>query len=296
MTQLWYYVQDGERIGPVAQAEIIELLAQKKLNLESYVWRKGFSDWMHVEDVKELATYVTVEVEPEVEEVIETQEAVEEDDFTEPVSAVVEIEEEIEEEEDNDEDEEIELKPMSLHELNLAKAKFFIRTGDDRGGVNADYGPFTFLQIKKLLTENRINDKTLVFSSQMDYWRALGSFSDFEDIFSIKTTFVPAASERRSNLRKPFIARMFFSNREDVFEGLCRDISIGGMQVLLDHYPGEAGEKISINVHPKNDEYNFVASGTVVRVLEGRKGFSFRFIDLSTQAKNAIEKYVQEGN
>ena len=81
-------------------------------------------------------------------------------------------------------------------------------------------------------------------------------------------------------------------NNKKVFEGICRDVSVGGMQVLIDQFPGKAGEKISINVHPENSDYHFVASGQIVRLLEGNNGFSFRFQQLSDEAKKAIEKYV----
>jgi hypothetical protein len=39
-------------------------------------------------------------------------------------------------------------------------------------------------------------------------------------------------------LRKPFIARIFFNNDKKFFEGICRDISVGGMQVLVDGFNG----------------------------------------------------------
>ena len=58
---------------------------------------------------------------------------------------------------------------------------------------------------------------------------------------------------------------MFFANNDQLFEGVCRDISIGGMQVLVDHFPAQVGERISLNVHPENSEHHFVADGEIVR-------------------------------
>ena len=86
---------------------------------------------------------------------------------------------------------------------------------------------------------------------------------------------------------------MYIKNRKEVFVGICRDISIGGMQVLVDHFPGSVGERISINVHPDNTDYNFVADGNIVRSLEGGHGFSFRFLDLSRESQDAISRYLQ---
>ena len=66
------------------------------------------------------------------------------------------------------------------------------------------------------------------------------------------------------------------------------------MQVLVDQIPAEKGERISINVHPENTEHHFVAGGEVVRLLDGGQGFSFRFTELNEDAKEAIQKYLDE--
>lgn len=126
----------------------------------------------------------------------------------------------------------------------------------------------------------------------MSNWQPLGEIQDFQEVFEELPPQIDN-SERRENERRPFVARMFFHNNEDLYEGLCRDISTGGMQVLMGDSPLEIGTAISINVHPENTEYNFVASGKVVRMLQGGQGFSFRFIDLSEEAKSAIEKYIK---
>ncbi|MGC4057732.1 MAG: PilZ domain-containing protein [Chitinophagaceae bacterium] len=101
-------------------------------------------------------------------------------------------------------------------------------------------------------------------------------------------------AERRSSKRKPFVARMFVQNNKVVYEGICRDVSIGGMQVLMDEFKGKAGDNVSINVHPENTDYHSTAAGVVVRVLEGNSGFSFRFNNLSDEARRSIEKYIQQ--
>ena len=87
-------------------------------------------------------------------------------------------------------------------------------------------------------------------------------------------------------------ASIFVQQQNQVFEGICRDLSIGGMQVLLDGFPGKVAQNISINVHPDNSDHHFVASGEIVRILEGNQGFSFRFINLNSEAMDAIRSYI----
>jgi c-di-GMP-binding flagellar brake protein YcgR len=85
-----------------------------------------------------------------------------------------------------------------------------------------------------------------------------------------------------------------------VSTGICRDVSIGGMQVLTERTPGPVGTKIRLNVSPSVAQDAqalfdpFVATGSVVRVLEDGKGFSFRFDSLSDDARNSIEKYIAQ--
>ncbi len=182
---------------------------------------------------------------------------------------------------------------VSLNTLGEDERSIYIRIGNDRGAPPTDYGPFSIKQLKQLFKENRINGKTMVFVSGMRDWRLLADFPEYQEIFE-ELPPVIQESDRRSTERKPFIARLFIQNNKKIFEGVCRDISVGGMQVLLDNFQGNAGDRITINVHPENSDYHFTASGEVVRLLEGNSGFSFRFHGLNDEAKRSIEKYLQD--
>src|SRR5690606_15325466 len=146
----------------------------------------------------------------------------------------------------------------------------------------------------RLFEEKRINGKTLVFTQGMSSWQFLAEIEGYQEVFH-EAPPVISESEKRTAVRKPFIARMFIQNQKSVFEGICRDISIGGMKVLVDNFPRRNGERININVHPENSDFSFVASGEIVRLLEGGQGFSFRFIDLSEDALSAIDRYLKQG-
>ncbi len=147
--------------------------------------------------------------------------------------------------------------------------------------------------LKKLYDEHRINEKTFVFTSDMANWLPLGDVKGFEQTFEAAPPVIED-EDRRAFKRKPFIARMFIENKNQVFEGICRDVSVGGMQVLVDNFPVEVGEKVSINAHPENSDYHFTASGEIVRKLEGGPGFSFRFLNLNEEAVKAINSYTSQ--
>ena len=91
-----------------------------------------------------------------------------------------------------------------------------------------------------------------------------------------------------------YLFRLFFHDNSQVYEGICRDISVGGLQILVSDFPCNVGDKVSMNVHPDNTDYHFTASGKVVRKLDGDAGFSLRFEDLSNEASQAISTYINE--
>lgn len=262
MAENWYYVQKGNRQGPVGQDVIMSMISKQELKGEDFVWKKGFDNWKKIKEVSELQAVSEPVVEPS---------------FTPPTPQAPAAEE----------------KPFSFANLNQQDRVIFIRIGNDRGAAPTDYGPFSLQQLKQLFKENRINGKTFVFTSGMKEWKVLADLPEYQEVFEELPPIIKEA-DRRTATRKPFIARLFIQNNKKLFEGICRDISIGGMQVLVDQFNGQAGDKITINVHPENSEYHFAASGVVVRLLEGNSGFSFRFQGLSDEAKRAIEKYVQE--
>lgn len=255
MDDKWYYVEEGERRGPVELSGMNELIANSKLGEDDYVWKKGFENWVKLKEVSEFQG---------------SQESVVSEESTAEI---------------------VEEAGLSFSELISEGNNIFIKIGADRGGVDTEYGPYSLDIVKKLFKESRINEKTFLFIRGMSDWSIIGDFSDFSDVFNTSAAVIED-SERRESKRKPFIARMYLESQKEVYMGICRDISIGGMQVLIDLVPEKIGQNISINVHPENTEHHFVASGEVVRLLDGGQGFSFRFIDLSDEAKLSIQDYL----
>ena len=76
----------------------------------------------------------------------------------------------------------------------------------------------------------------------MDDWNRIEKIDDFqgrplkppEAVFEMPhSEFTPrVVIEHRGSPRRPLIARILLSDEEKIITGVCRDISIGGMQVL----------------------------------------------------------------
>ncbi len=43
----WYYVENGQQIGPVPEVEFETLVQQGRISTFTPVWREGMSDWQH---------------------------------------------------------------------------------------------------------------------------------------------------------------------------------------------------------------------------------------------------------
>lgn len=265
----WYYVDGSEKIGPLEEVNLHELLKVGTLNEESYVWTKGFENWIKVKDVPELAIVLQ-----SVDEEFPDFNSDPLDDFPPIIESAPQ-----------------KIKTFSFDSLSDNDKVISIKVGIDRGGSETEYGPYTLKELKKAFRENRINEKTLFYIPGMKEWIFLSDMPRFKELFGVAPPIITDI-ERRRNTRKPFVARMFFHDSKLLFEGVCRDISIGGMQILLSEAPFALGDEINLNVHPDNDAYNFIATALVVRKLQADQGFAIRFVNLSNEAENAINNYL----
>ena len=263
MEEKWYFVEDGEKKGPFAKIDIGKYIEIGRISGDSYLWKKGFSDWKKLKDIEGL------------------QNIKEEDaligERTQPFLKMPELSDSP--------------KALTFDKIDPNARQIFIKTGLDRGTIAQEFGPFNLPMLQKLYKGKRINARTLVFFPGLDVWRILGSFEDFEKIFQDKAPIIDEQN-RRDWERKPFTARLFFTNEDQFFEGMCRDISMGGMKVLINNFPCELGDEISLNVHPEEESHQFVAKARVVRILDNNGGFSLQFIDLDDKAKRAISSYL----
>lgn len=281
METQWYYVQGSERVGPVSKQHIYELYGNGELQTDSYVWKKGFSDWKHlntVEDFKDLDENTGSSLPPDTEEKSESQ-------FNEQ-------EESLEEDSENANIEN-EAVFFDLDAISNDTKVFSLKIGHDRDSDEAEFGPYSLDQLSRFFQEKRINEKTYIFTPGMENWVHISDFGRSKEIIGDSSVSF-SDSDRRITSRKPFVARLFFHDNVKLYEGVCRDISIGGLQILVADLPCKVGDTISLNVHPDNTDFHFTASGIVVRILEGNAGFSMRFNELSEVALSSITNYVKQ--
>ena len=160
-------------------------------------------------------------------------------------------------------------------------------------------GPYAAQELKRMIANGQVPASAFVWQENFSEWKPVDSVAELKAAAPgapppARVAAPATPAEKRSAPRKPLVAQIYATNHAQVVSGICRDISIGGMQVLTDQNPGAVGTTIRLNVAPPKDSglKPFVAEGVVVRILEDQRGFSFRFSQISDEAKQSIQGYI----
>lgn len=191
---------------------------------------------------------------------------------------------------------------------------------------DSQFGPFSSAEVDRYLRVGKLHGRVHAWKDGMDGWVRLETISEFREAVAeaaqVRSSTPPPEkgtaareydlapaqatphSDKRGAPRFPLVARLLVANQASVSVAICRDISVGGMQVLTDRIPGPVGTHIKLNVSPapvapkgkkpKATIEPFVAEGDVVRILEDGRGYSFRFKKLSEKSRKAVEKYIRD--
>ncbi len=257
-TQAEWFIAVGEKsIGPMTASEVYDRVIAGELTWISFVWKEGMGDWQRLADVPAFKA------------------AMPPPPATKPKAQPP-------------------APPMASKKIQIKE--WFLYYNDSQ------FGPYTEDEIEGMAGIGKINPETFAWKDGLSDWEKIGSLSHFSELFKNtppRGTAVPesAGSEKRLYSRKPVLAKVILAEGDKIIVGMARDISIGGMQVLSDFVPSKVGSKLKLNVSPPEPNHPlftpFVAEGVVVRLHEDRRGFSFRFDELSTAARQVIERILQ---
>ncbi|HAR42361.1 MAG TPA: hypothetical protein DCS07_06975 [Bdellovibrionales bacterium] len=268
---LWFVALGEHWLGPLSASSIYRKIQAQEISWAHFVWKQGQTDWKRICDVKSFQAVVpntpTKSVSVQVKEAAkpEIRQAPRRSASPPPVPSAIKPEE---------------------------RSWFLYYNG-------SQFGPFSKSEVEAAIRGGKINGKVFVWKDGMQTWQKLEEVDEFRSS-SVRPPAPPKGvsgaktkKEARSAPRRPLVAKIVMAQESSVSVGVCRDISIGGMQVLTDRGPSTVGKKIKLNVSAPGQIEPFVAEGVVVRILEDGRGFSFRFEKLSTQARDAVESYLQ---
>lgn len=258
----WYIAMGDRWIGPISASEVYERVVTQKISWAHFVWKPGEKEWKRLCDVPTFKAAVP----------------------TQPSKSL-----------------QREVKETST-EVSRPVVKQAVKKAPEGGWYlyynETQFGPFTKDEVIRFLSVGKVNPKVHAWRSGLPTWTRIEALDAFKDAKSPAKAAPQTAQEKakekadlRKTPRRPMVARILLTNAKEVLDAVCRDISVGGMQVLTDFVPGKVGEKIKLNVSA-SEIPPFVAEGVIVRMLEDQKGFSFRFDKLPDQAKRSIEQYI----
>lgn len=252
----WYTVSSGRPVGPLSTKEVVLRLQSGALTYASHLWREGFNAWTRIYEVDDFKCLLPAE--PAAALILDLQKSAR----PQPT-------------------------PPPVRQREEPRAWFVYVD-------STQYGPFAQSELQTLIDSQRVVASTYVWKQGFNEWRLAGSLSDLSALFPKVAPAVKENTDKRQAPRKPFEAKIILTDGNEVGWAVCRDISVGGMQVLIDHNPGAVGTTLKINVSAAGNMPGFTCEGTVVRLIEDGRGFSCRFVNLPADARSAIEKYIQQ--
>jgi hypothetical protein len=290
-TPQWYIALGSRWIGPLSAEDVYQKVLGQEITWAHFVWRPGQPDWKRICDIATFQTAV-----PSVPNRSLTDEVKE---ASKPGIRTA-----------------AQPKPAG----KAAAPPPPTRKAEERIWFlyynDAQYGPFSSDEISRFLRVGKIHGRVHIWKDGMTEWERLEEIERFaDDVAEAKRVRAArkgaagaerdvsskTAREQRKTPRRPIVAKIYVANSEMLSVAVCRDISIGGMQVLTDRIPGAPGARIKMNVSPAGGARAergvrtiepFVAEGVIVRILEDGRGFSFRFDKLPEHSRRVIEDYI----
>lgn len=256
----WFIAVGDKWIGPLSASDVYQKILGQEIGWAHFIWKNGFANWQRVCDVADFKAVAPHQ--PAQKPTVQ------------PAKKVV---------------------PVTAK--NADERSWFLFYN------NQQTGPFSDLEIQSFLNRGKITSRVHAWRDGMGDWERIEKIKSFSSAAKAEAARPAKRSEnnqrrdQRFAPRRPLVARILLANDDAVITGVCRDISVGGMQVLTDRLPGVVGSKIKMNVSAAQFESEkqiqpFVAQGLIVRVLEDGRGFSFRFDKLPAASKRAIESYI----
>ncbi len=264
----WYIAVGDGWVGPMTASDVYQRVVRGEITWAHYVWKQGQAEWKRLCDVKAFQTAVPQT--PSRRLKTEIKEA------SKPVVAA---------------------KARKTSRAAKPEPRTWYLYYSD-----SQYGPFSAEEVSRFLSVGKINERVHAWRKGLAQWTRLQEISEFAQAVGDKKakgrSGLTGQIEQRQAPRQPMVARIFVAAGQDLMTAICRDISVGGMQVLTDQIPGPVGTRVKLNVSPTTEGAAtsrlapFVAEGVIVRWLEDGRGFSFRFEKLADDARRAIEAYV----
>lgn len=189
-------------------------------------------------------------------------------------------------------------KPAEAKETLKENAWFILKDG-------VNQGPFSQLDIIRMLQEKSLFEYDFIFNSKLNEWRCVAELEEFcpENIRKVKETEDTEIAEiffRRRHARASYGASLIVHNNMKVFRGQSIEISAGGAGILINTSDLNPGQSLFLHFQPGTGvpPFNAVCEIVSKQFVKDEVGeevpvkYGVRFTTVSQSVRDSIRTFT----
>lgn len=260
-----YYVShNGEQKGPWSAQEILKRLKSQDLAWSDYVYDEGKADWVLLMDHQEFSSHFKPGGKPTLPKPHKKSDE----------------------------------KHEAHHEqANVNEKEWFVLKAENK------YGPFSMLEIIRMLQEKNIFEYDYIWNQAMSTWKRVAEVDEFkpEKIRALKDSGKSDVQEiffRRRHARAHYGASILVHNNKKVWKGESLELSSGGAGLVIEHPEFNPGQTLFLHFKPGDGVPPFNAICTVVSKqmpMPGRTAvrYGVKFTSINRNVQDAIKDFTE---
>jgi hypothetical protein len=282
MATTYYVSHSGQQMGPYPIDEIVGLVSEGTLSPLDYIFDESKQDWvlfmehnLLADKVKELKPRTPPKPENKANKANkETEEA---SGYTGPKINL----------------------PYPLSEF--MKLEWYALKGENK------FGPFSYMDIVKMLQQSVIYEFDFAWHPQMDGWKRIAELEAFskENIKKLKETAVPEINQvffRRRHKRVAYGGTILIHDNRQVWKGQAVEISEGGAGVVMENSLVVPGQQLYLHFKPGDQVPPFnavceVVSKQYVGAVRDPKAsvkYGLKFKTISEEVESVLKDFTKK--
>ncbi len=265
----FYVSHNGDQLGPWSQPEITKRLKAREISWNDYVFDNTKNDWVFIMDHPVFVeAYKAVSAKPEP-----------------PKPNKPPVQEEAK-------------SPKKDEPAPKTDKEWFVLKSENR------YGPFSHLEVVRMLQEKNIFEFDYVWNQHMANWKRVAEVEEFgpEKIKTLQESTQGDVQEvffRRRHARAHYGASIIVHNNKKVWKGESLELSSGGAGLVIDHHDFQPGQTLFLHFKPGDGVPPFNAICTIVSKQVPAAGsktlrYGVKFTSINRNIQEAIKDYTEK--
>lgn len=262
--ETFYVSKNGEQLGPWSQSDIMKRLESRDIGWNDYIYDNAKADWVFL---MEHPLFVDSFQQTSIKPMP-----------PKPSKAPPKAEKKAE--------------PLKQDK------EWFVLKSENR------YGPFSHLEIVRMLQEKNIFEFDYVWNQTMANWKRVAEVEEFgpDKIKALQESGKSEVQEvffRRRHARAHYGASIIVHNNKKVWKGESLELSSGGAGLVIDHHEFQPGQTLFLHFKPGDGVPPFNAICTIVSKQVPEAGsktlrYGVKFTSINRNVQEAIKEYTDK--